>query len=186
MKNSMPRKTAGFTLLEAIIVLVLVGIISAVAGMGIVRGVEGYMFARDNSAMTQKAQLALSRMSRELMEIQTVTAAGGTSIAFSAPMGSVSDNRTIGLDGTAVKIAEGATALSAGDILVDNVAGGGFTLTYTKSDGSAWVPGTDPIKLLARINILLRLIRQDVGGGYLEFTTTVNPRNTGNFNAPVG
>ncbi len=184
MNSSRNMRRAGFTLLEAVLVLILVGIISAVAGLGIVRGVEGYMFARDNSAMTQKAQLALSRLSREMMEIQTVTAAGGTSIAFSAPMGSVSDNRTIGLDGSTVKIAEGATVLGSGDVLVDNVAG--FTLTYAKSNGSPWVLGTDSINLLARINVVLRLTRQDVGGGYLEFTTTVNPRNTGNFNAPVG
>lgn len=178
------NKAKGFTLLEVILVLVLVGIVSAVAGMGIVRAVDGYMFARDNSSMTQKAQLALSRMTREMVEIQGVTTAGGSSIMFTAPMGAVSDNRTIGLVGTTVKIAEGATALASGDTLVDNVAG--FTMTYSKSDGSAWVLGTDSVNLLARIDIVLRLTRQDVGGGYLEFTTTVNPRNTGNVNAPIG
>jgi len=178
------KRESGFTLLEVILVLLLVGIVSAVAGMGIVRAVEGYVFARDNSSMTQKAQLALSRMTREMIEIQGVTTAGGSSIMFTAPMGAVSDTRTIGLVGTTVKLAEGATALASGDTLVDNVAS--LAMTYSKSDGSAWVLGTDAVNLLARIDILLRLTRQDVGGGYLEFTTTVNPRNTGNVNAPVG
>jgi type II secretory pathway pseudopilin PulG len=178
------KKAAGFTLLEAILVLVLVGFMSAVAGLGIVRGVEGYLFTRDNSATTQKAQLALSRMSREMMEIQNVTTAGGTSIVFTAPMGASPDTRSIGLVGTTVKLAEGATALAAGDTLVDNVTG--FTLTYSKADGSAWLQGTDPVNLLARVDINLRLTRQDVAGGYLEFTTSVNPRNTGNLNAPTG
>jgi type II secretory pathway pseudopilin PulG len=129
--------------------------------MGIVRAVDGYMFARDNSSMTQKAQLALSRMTREMVEIQGVTTAAGSSVMFTAPMGAVSDTRTIGLVGTTVKLAEGATALASGDTLVDNVAG--FTMTYAKSDGSAWVLGTDAINLLARIDIVLRLTRQDVG-----------------------
>jgi prepilin-type N-terminal cleavage/methylation domain-containing protein len=182
MKKVM-KKNGGFTLLEVIVVLVLVGIISVVGGMGIVRGVQGYIFARDNSAMTQKAQLALSRMSREMMEISggvTTATALGTSIAFTSPRG----DRKIGLDGSSIKVAEGATALTAGDILVDNVYSGGFTLTYSNSDGTMWA-GAD-IKLLARIDIVLRLARQDVSGGYLEFTTTVNPRNTGNLNSPVG
>jgi prepilin-type N-terminal cleavage/methylation domain-containing protein len=180
MKKVM-KKNGGFTLLEVIVVLVLVGIISVVGGMGIVRGVQGYIFARDNSAMTQKAQLALSRMSREMMEISSVTTAGGTSIAFTSPRGV----RTIGLDGSSIKVAEGATTLTNGDTLVDSVYSGGFTLTYSNSDGSTWVVAND-IKLLARIDIVLRLARQDVSGGYLEFTTTVNPRNTGNLNSPVG
>jgi prepilin-type N-terminal cleavage/methylation domain-containing protein len=186
MKTGMKMKTDmknnhGFTLLEVIIVLVLVGIISAVAGMGIVRGVEGYIFARDNSAMTQKAQLTLSRISREMTEISNVTTGGGTSIAFTGPRG----DRTIGLSGSTITVAEGA---AAGDILVDNVYSGGFTLTYVKYDGTSWTAGSvgSTIDLLGRIDIVLRLARQDVSGGYLEFTTTVNPRNTGNRNAPVG
>lgn len=183
MKTGM-KKNGGFTLLEVIVVLILIGIIGVVAGMGIVRGVEGYIFARDNSSMTQKAQLALARMTREMVEISSVTAAGTTSIDFTSSRGV----RKIGLDGLTIKVAEDATTLTNGDILVDNVYSGGFTLNYFKYNGTAWVTwgSTEDIKLLGRIDIVLRLARQDVGGGFLEFTTTVNPRNTGNLNAPVG
>ena len=58
----------GFTLIEVISVLVLMGIVFSVAGMGIVTGVQGYLLARENAVVAQKAQLALSRLTRELQD----------------------------------------------------------------------------------------------------------------------
>lgn len=181
------KKDAGFTLIEVIAVLVLVGIISAVAGLGIVRGVQGYLFAQSNTETTQKAQLALARMTRELMELSAINSgSNGSNIIFSAP--SVTANKTISLSGLTITLDDGD---GNGNVLTDSVKStDGFTVTYcdtsnvcTASPSSAII--ADP-KLLGRIDIRLLLIRPDVTLGYLEFTTSVVPRNIGVKNAPTG
>ena len=50
----------GFTLVEMIAVLILVGIIAAFAGLGVVRVIEGLLFAKMNAETTQKAQAAMT------------------------------------------------------------------------------------------------------------------------------
>lgn len=60
------QKQQGFTLIEVVVVLVLVGILTALAGSGFVIGVRGYLMATENAAITQKAELALSRLAREI------------------------------------------------------------------------------------------------------------------------
>lgn len=179
------KKDAGFTLIEVIAVLVLVGILSVLAGFGIVRGVEGYLFAQNNTETTQKAQLALARMTSDISELSSINStSSGTAIIFSTP----SESRKIGLDVTYIKWASGATALASGDILTDGV--NSFAITYCDtSNVCANTPSSavisDP-KQLARIDLRLRLTRPDVSPGYLEFTTSIVPRNTGVKNAPTG
>lgn len=174
------KKDAGFTLIEVIAVLVLVGIISAVAGLGIVRGVQGYLFAQSNTETTQKAQLALARMTLELMELSAIDSTSTNSaIKFTTP----SVSKTIALAVPNITL--------DGDILTDSVNGtAGFTVTYCDTSNVCTAPPSaaviaDP-KLLARIDIRLRLIRPDVTLGYLEFTTSVVPRQTRVQNAPKG
>jgi len=42
---------SGFTLIEIIVSLVLVGMMAAIAGMGIVTGTKGYLLAKENSIL---------------------------------------------------------------------------------------------------------------------------------------
>ena len=179
------KNNAGFTLIEIIAVLVLVGILSAMAGFGLVQGVEGYLFAKNNAATTQKAQLALERISRELAELSAIdSTSSGTAIIFSNPAGS----RKIGLAGSTIKWAAGSTLLPVGDILIEDVYGtNGFTVKYYDANNTE--PGVasfsaDP-KQLARIDVTLLLARPDVTGGHLDFSTSVTPRNTGTKAAPT-
>lgn len=51
-------KAKGFTLIETVAVLLIVGVIAAVAGVGIVSGVRGFVQAREAGAMAMEAQLA--------------------------------------------------------------------------------------------------------------------------------
>ena len=165
----------------------LVGIISAVAGLGIVRGVQGYLFAQSNTETTQKAQLALARMTLELRELSAIkSGSNGSNIIFSTP--SVTANKTISLAGLTITLDDGD---GNGNILTDSVkSADGFTVTYCDTSNVCTAPPSaaviaDP-KLLARIDIRLRLIRPDVTLGYLEFTTSVVPRQTRVQNAPKG
>ena len=52
--------------------LLIVGILGAIAGMGLVTGMRGYMQAKENAHLAQKAQIALTRINRELIELEKV------------------------------------------------------------------------------------------------------------------
>jgi len=168
------KKESGFTLIEIIITLVIVGIMAAIAGMGIVSGVKGYMLAKGNADITQRSQMALARVSRELMELVDVTTAQPPQVTYSRFDGGSIIEQTIYLDSGSVKIASGSTP-SGGDTIVDDV--GSFTLTYYKGTNT-WQT-TDDIQLLSAINIVIGLTNPG-GGSDLPFSTTVTPRNNKN------
>ena len=171
---------AGFTLVEIIVSLILVGILAGMGGMAIVQVVQGYMTTRENSTMTQQSQLAMSRITREIIEMINLPA---DATATALPINNVSGNRVIGLDGGAVKMAFGGDALASGDILIDNVSA--FTLTYYSLDpatgtvvtASTW-PATNDITTLTTIDINLQINRAE--GGTLTFANRVAPRNNKN------
>lgn len=168
------KKKAGFTMIELIVVLVLVGILSALAGMGLVQGVQGYLFARENAPLTQKAQMAMARLSREFQEISKIYSSSATSMAFK----NIHGDSAMALVGSEIRIIENSQTIptsGTGDVLIDDV--NNFTLTYT------W-PTPSDIKTLSTIRIDLVLNRSD--GGTMTFVTEINPRNTGNFNGPKG
>jgi prepilin-type N-terminal cleavage/methylation domain-containing protein len=160
------KKESGFTLLEIILALVIFSIIVAVAGLGIVTGAKGYVFARQNAHSAQKAQMALARITRELQELYNITACSGSSVSVESCAGEC----TIALD------SPNNTLLLDGDILIDGI--NGFALTFYKGDGSEWVQGTDSMESLTDIGIQIDMTRNDVGAGSLTFKTFVHPRNT--------
>lgn len=71
----------GFTLIEVIVVLILLGIIAATAGMGFVMVAQGYVFSKLNSEMVEKGQTTITRIVKELADCN-ITAGNATSITF--------------------------------------------------------------------------------------------------------
>jgi prepilin-type N-terminal cleavage/methylation domain-containing protein len=164
-------KQDGFTLIEMIAVLLIVAVVATVSGMAIVTGVKGYLFATDNVAISQKAQMALTRMNRELMELVDVTSAEQSRVTYQKL-----DNTTTTVyfndpDDT-INIVSGENP-SGGDMLVDRV--GLFQLTYYKGQ-DPWVVGTDDIHDLSTIGIELHIDRFE-GELSVTFTTRISPRN---------
>jgi len=83
MKNKSHQK--GFTLLEIIAALILVGIIGATLGIGITQIINGFVFSKKNAETARKAQLAMIRLVKELKSanISDTPLPTATSITFS-------------------------------------------------------------------------------------------------------
>ena len=182
----MKRHCAGFTLVEVIASLVIVGILGAIAGMGIVTGMRGYLQAKENGHLAQKAQIALTRINRELIGLTDVVARDDSSdpwVIFDNPpplgrqaIAKVGDElRLFSLSGGATNLS-GAT----GDTLIDQVDS--FSIEYYTGE-NPWVIA-DGINLLSTVKMDFDLRRKEGRegeAGTVPFSTTINPRNTENY-----
>jgi prepilin-type N-terminal cleavage/methylation domain-containing protein len=117
------RRQRGFTLIEVIVSIILLGVVSAGVGLGIVKIIDAYFFTKTNAQTVQRVQVAMTRIAKELNSATAVTAASGNSIIFNKGTASA----TIRLNGSTVQI--------DGAILIDNVSA--FTLTYFDAAGAA-------------------------------------------------
>lgn len=117
------KNKKGFTLIETIISLTLIGILVVIAGFGLTQIVNGYVTAKQNSDTVQKTQLAIAKISRELDTITNISAATGNSITYTRP-GPITN--TLALSGNTVQI--------NGINMIDNVTT--FALTYFDASGN--------------------------------------------------
>ena len=164
----------GFTLIEIIVSLVLVGIITTVAGMGIVLVTQKFYFAKDNAETAQKGQVALTRMMKELTVISAVNTGTATSINFNSYKAGVLGTRQIswaGSSGDPLVFDDDTTDGVAGDTLTDNVSS--FALayydTYTSASQASWSSSTKVIEVTLTLTGA-----NDVASA---FTVRVAPRN---------
>ena len=182
------NQESGFTLIEMIAALIILGIMAIALSSAIMYGVQNLISARDAAQISQKAQLALARINRELVDLNSVNAAStnNNSIQYTLSTGGEFRirflNSQILLAGINPAVAE--QVLLGG---LDATNGGNNFLTYTNFSGSAWTTA-DPINQLARINIIIVINLAGTGqlhqNQLLSFTTTVNPRRNGVQNAP--
>lgn len=132
---------SGFTLIEVILSLIILGLVGAIGALGFTDAVRGYLYGVDNANIAGKAQAALDRINLELTHIDFwdstqqnykngVTASSKTSITYNVSFG---DDRA---EETGVVLAYNSDAgtvtlntESTGEkILVDDVTG--FSLEY--------------------------------------------------------
>lgn len=168
------RRNHGFTLIEIIVTLMLVSVLATVAGFGIVEVARSYASAKENARM---AQTALFRISRELMELKSVDSANTSEIVVTAPN---EDQTAIGFSKTNILLDDDAN-IAGGEILINGVSS--FEISYKDFDDQDWVQGTNDVDQLARIDIRLELLPNDNMDPIL-FSTSINPRNSGTYNAP--
>ena len=188
----------GFTLVEVIASLLIVGILGAIAGMGIVTGMRGYMQAKENAHIAQKAQIALTRIKREMMELTEVVNFDDEStdqwIIFDnpPPFGRQAIAK-MGEELQLFNLPAGATNLAgaSGDILIDQVESFSIVCCKGREDYSLcdetknepWKPGEDK-DLLASVELNFDVRRKEGREGVegtVPFSTTITPRNNGNF-----
>lgn len=161
---------AGFSLIELIAVLVLLGIMGAGAGLGIANIVDGFLLSRAAAATAGKGQLALLRLSREFRVIKSVSAASATSIQFTAKHGDTDAEDqiyTVTQSGATITMNDGATT----DVLVDQVSALSLAYydTYTGAAQTTWSPARRVIQVTITLN--------GPNNTTQSFTTRVAPRN---------
>jgi len=162
-----PEDESGFTLIELIVSLVMVGVITVVAGMAMVPFMEGYITTRTNAEITRKVQIAMTRMIKEFTVVSSVSSGTGTSITFSAEHAGGTRTCTLSWAGSA-----GDPLMLDGDILTDGVES--FQLLYVYTDGSGsevventWTADSQGIEI--------RLTMQ--GADNILYTARAYPRN---------
>ncbi|MCG6535326.1 MAG: prepilin-type N-terminal cleavage/methylation domain-containing protein [Syntrophales bacterium LBB04] len=155
------RQQDGFTLIEIIVSILLIGILSAIAGMGLVQVGKGYVLSKQNSETVQKLQIAMARMVKELGAATTIASATATSVTYTRP-GPVTN--TIAYAGNTIQI--------AGNTLIDNVTA--FSMAYydaPDSNAALSLPVAAPAKIRQVV------ITLTVSGANNQASTLVNRIN---------
>ncbi|MFC1567454.1 PilW family protein [Thermodesulfobacteriota bacterium] len=172
------KDQSGFTLVEVIVSVLLLGFVAFAAIFFIFSGVSGYVFSKQASSLSQKANLALVRMTKEfsgeMLEIE-VTTAGSVKYVYQY---NPQQKRYIALVGTGtrreIKITTGADPAVPGasdpGVLIDQVSD--FTLAFKKCDDTAWTV-SDAMGDLCKIVFTLTLFVNSYDEDTVSFTSTV-------------
>jgi prepilin-type N-terminal cleavage/methylation domain-containing protein len=178
------RSQGGFTLIEMIASLALLGLLAAIFGMGLVAAVESYDFSRTNTQVAQKGQMAMGRMIRELTELTRVLDIDNSAapyIIYERMDDSGTSIWGLFFDSASsrVLLAENPPENPSGpegDILVDGVQG----LTLSCFQGATALSWPFISSQLTTVQITLNLIRPDSSTQTQNFTTLIHLRNNGN------
>ena len=100
---SLIQSQRGFTLIEIVVVIVVLGIMALMGSFGLERAMDGYNLARENSQISQKAQIALDRLAIELSHIPfngglsryAISAGTAGSLTYTANIVGVNEVHTI-------------------------------------------------------------------------------------------
>jgi len=168
--RTLKRNNRGFTLIEVIASLVLVGILAAVAGMGMIQATNAFIFTKESIMLGQKGDLAMSRLRRS---VQNLTMIVGSPTSSSLSIRRLDRGAEIT---ESYSLASGTLRLNSGNgtqALTDSVQS--FSLSYAHTNGSAWTPAMG-IDKLATINVTTAL--SGPGGAVVTYVDKIMPRNT--------
>lgn len=160
--TSRVNKNSGFSLVELIVVIVLVGILAALGAQMLGRTVESFVFGRDVVKGDWQARVALERLTRDLRMLRAatnLTIIPATAITFSDTDG---NNVSYSLSGTQL--------MRNTQVLADDVSN--LQFTYLRSDGNT-VETTNPL-LVYYITVSFDVTRATAT---TSLRATVHPRD---------
>ncbi len=133
-KNYAIGQEKGFTLVELIVTLVLVGIIGTFTTLFMYTGLNGYLRAKDTAEGALKAQIALDRISLELRDIDEISNfTQNAQIDYTNRSRTLTGNRKILYSAGVISIDGGNGA----NELLDEVSSFNMTLTAADLNNSA-------------------------------------------------
>jgi prepilin-type N-terminal cleavage/methylation domain-containing protein len=143
----------GFTLIEIVVSITVMSIIAIVASIGIIQIAKGYAFSKKNAVVTQQGQVAMTRIKKEISNMQSVTSGSASSITYrrcsdgSPPCGTLKD--------VTISWAGGSSPLLIdSDTLVQPVTN--FTIAYYDSYNGASSPSYSNTRSIIEITLQLR------------------------------
>ncbi|PKN89198.1 MAG: hypothetical protein CVU51_01430 [Deltaproteobacteria bacterium HGW-Deltaproteobacteria-1] len=184
----------GFSLIEVIAVLVIMGILAVGLSMGLIKGVEQYLFASEATQLSQKAQLAMARIKKELTGVTHVSSISGNQIRYTRTYSPPSCQNNVGCEYILQKssseillISINADGSADSQVLINNVlnpyTGADVFLDFKNFSNATWSLEADgTVNNLAKIQVLLILTYGS--GNTIRFNTTINPRQGTKLNAP--
>jgi prepilin-type N-terminal cleavage/methylation domain-containing protein len=184
----------GFSLIEVIAVLVIMGILAVGLSVGLIKGVEQYLFANEANSISQKAQLAMARIKKELTGIIAVDSISGNLIRYTRPYSPPSCQNSNGCtfiiqkSGSSILLTSlqpdgSADSQTLIDHVLDPYPGGNVFLALKNFSDATWtVESGNAVNDLAKIQVVLNLTYG--AGNTIQFDATINPRQGSKLNAP--
>ncbi len=173
-KENTLRSESGFTLIEAILSLLVLGIMGAVVGFGFSIMAQVYVNNANMVTATTKTEVAMERLRKDFLHIDSVDAAQTSEILITF---TTADHpgvpRTVSYTYDSTNN-EGFLYFD-GYLLLDGIQTFSFTYydDYTDTNGrQVWVDGTSSI-----IGINLTMEQVGSGASNLNYETRVMPRN---------
>lgn len=166
------RNHKGFTILEMIMVILLIGIVAAIIAMPLSQAVKGWFQATSREAASQSGRIGIERMAREIRNTARIDSASNpavcpttscttspcycpcisTATATSFTFSNESGNLTTCADTTFSWAGPGNSIMRGADTLADNVTQ--FNITYYNSANTAFNPTTADLRAkICRISI---------------------------------
>lgn len=157
------RAQRGFSLIELVLTIVLLGIVGAVGTQMLDGGVRAYFASADAANLDWQGRIALERMTRDILRIRSATP-GDLTISPATQLTMTDYN------GNAVNYSlSGATLVRNADPLADGVSGLNFS--YLMSDGtSVAIAATD----VYYITVAFTVTRNNLSR---TMRATLQPRN---------
>ena len=131
---------AGFTLVEAIMVIVITGILAGMVAVFIKAPVDGYVDSVRRAELTDAADTALRRIARDVRtalpnSFRLVTVAGSSCVEFLPTLGGGRYRIAPTTDGTSSDILSFAAADTSFDVLANSNLPASFAGAATSHDG---------------------------------------------------